>query len=97
MVPTVHKPVHVMRDKTKQQNVTKLQQLFLQQKFISLVASWMNKLILFMIIMIKLDVLYKKCESNFPVVKHGKNRKKFSLLKGPLVIPFVQGRMSYDV
>ena len=50
-----------------------------------------------MIIMKKLDVLYKKYESNFPVVKHGKNRKKFSLLKGPLVIPFVQGRMSYDV
>ena len=32
---TVHKPVHV---KTKQQNVTKLQQLYLQQKFISLAA-----------------------------------------------------------
>ena len=77
--------------------MTKLQQLFLQQKFISLAASWINKLILFMITMKKLDVLYKKYESNFPVVKHGKNRKKFSLLKGPLVIPFVQGRMSYDV
>ena len=50
-----------------------------------------------MITMKKLDVLYKKYESNFPVVKHGENRKKFSLLKGPLVIPFVQGRMSYDV
>ena len=97
MVPTVHKPVHVMRDKTKQQNVTKLQQLFLQQKFISLAASWMNKLILFMIIMKKLDVLYKKYESNFPVIKHSENRKKFSLLKRPLAIPFVQGRMSYDV
>ena len=31
----LHKPVHV---KAKQQNVTKLQQLFLQQKFLSLVA-----------------------------------------------------------
>ena len=74
-----------------------LQPLFLQQKFISLAASWINKLILFMIIMKKLDGLYKKYESNFPVVKHGENRKKFSLLKGPLVIPFVQGRMSYDI
>ena len=35
MAHTVHKALHV---KAKQQNVPKLQQLFLQQKFISLVA-----------------------------------------------------------
>ena len=54
MAATVHKPVHV---KTKQQNVTKLKQLFIQQKFTSLV-SLMNKLILSITIMKKLD-LYK--------------------------------------
>ena len=52
MVPTVDKPVNV---KTKQANVTKLYQLFLQQKFISLV-SLMNKLILSIITMKKLDL-----------------------------------------
>ena len=52
MAPTVHNPVHVKR---KQQNVIKLQQLFLQQKFISLVRL-MNKLILFIILIKKLDL-----------------------------------------
>ena len=56
MAPTVHKPVHA---KTKEQNVTKLYQLFLQQKFIS-VVSLMNKLILSMIIMKKLDLFIQK-------------------------------------
>ena len=58
MAPIVHKPVHV---KTKQQNVIKLQQLFLQQKFISLV-SLINKQILSMIIMKKLDLFIQKCK-----------------------------------
>ena len=39
MATTLYKPVHV---KTKQQNVTKLKQLFPQQKLISLV-SLVNK------------------------------------------------------
>ena len=57
MAPTVHKSVPV---KTKQQNVTKLQQLSLQQKFVSLV-SLMKKLILsIIIIMKKLDLFIQK-------------------------------------
>ena len=56
MAPTIHKSVPV---KTKQQNVTKLQQLSLQQKFISLV-SLMKKLILSIIIMKKLDLFIQK-------------------------------------
>ena len=70
MVPTVHKPVHVQ---TKQQNVTKLQQLFLQQKFISFVRL-MNKLILSITNNEKSRPTYKKNthESNFPVVKWNK-------------------------
>ena len=64
MAPTAHKPVYV---KTKQLNVTKLQQLFLQQKFIWLV-SLMNKLILFKIIVTKLELFVQKYSRiKFPI------------------------------
>ena len=56
MAPIVHKPVHA---ETKQQSVTKSQQLFPQQKHISLV-SLMNKVISSLIIMKKLDPFIQK-------------------------------------
>ena len=60
MAPTIHKPVHV---KTKQQNVTNLQQLYLQQKFILLVRL-MNKLILSITKMKKTGPIYTEIPMN---------------------------------
>ena len=57
---TVHKPAHV---KTKQQNVTKLQQLFIEKKFISLV-SLIIKLTLSVLIMKKTRTIYTKILMN---------------------------------
>ena len=56
MATTILKPVHVKR---KQQNAAKLQQPFIQQKSLSLV-SLMNKLILSIITMKKLDLFIQK-------------------------------------
>ena len=64
MVSTVHKPVHV---KTKQQKVTAT----ISSAEIHITCSLMNKLMIFMIVMKKLDLFTQKNthELNLPVVK----------------------------
>ena len=66
MAPTVHKPVHV---KTKRDKVTAT----ISSAEIHINCSLMNKLILFMIVMRKLDLFIQNThESNFPLVKQNK-------------------------
>ena len=67
MVSTVHKPVHV---KTKQQKVTAT----ISSAEIRITCSLMNKLMIFMIVMKKLDLFTQKNthELNLPVVKENK-------------------------
>ena len=67
MVSTVHKPVHV---KTKQQKVTAT----ISSAEIHITCSLMNKLMIFMIVMKKLDLFTQKNthELNLPVVKENK-------------------------
>ena len=67
MVSTVHKPVHV---KTKQQKVTAT----ISSAEIHVTCSLMNKLMIFMIVMKKLDLFTQKNthELNLPVVKENK-------------------------
>ena len=67
MVSTVHKPVHV---KTKQQKVLAT----ISSAEIHITCSLMNKLMIFMIVMKKLDLFTQKNthELNLPVVKENK-------------------------